>query len=177
MASANNTRKHLWQKIEQHNTEPDNDLQEYIPYSEIHDEDTDEETKFVVIFATKPTLSFLNRGDTLHIAATYRIGWCGMDPKDTQTKEWLSYDSLWNNRKTGKFHGSFSVLAHDEKAWTWNKVYTFVHERDVIRSLGWVTVPLPLRKPRQSCWRLPRIQVSWCQEKEWSPKEAATMSG
>ena len=31
--------------------------------------------------------------------------------------------------KTGKFHGSFTVLAHDEKAWTWNKVYTFVHER------------------------------------------------
>ena len=60
-------------KIEQHDTEPDNDLQEYIPYSEINDEDTDEETKFVVIFATKPTLSFLNRGDTLHIAATYRL--------------------------------------------------------------------------------------------------------
>ena len=37
-------------------TEPDNDLPEYIPFSEIHDKDTDEETKFVVIFATKPTL-------------------------------------------------------------------------------------------------------------------------
>ena len=31
--------------------------------------------------------------------------------------------------KTRKFHGCFSVLAHDEKAWTWNKVYTFGHER------------------------------------------------
>ena len=68
--------------------------------STYHDEDTDEETKFVVIFATKPTLSFLNQGDTLHIAAA--IGWCGMDPKDTQTQEWLpneSYDSLWSNWK------------------------------------------------------------------------------
>ena len=70
------------QKIAQHDTEPDNDLQEYIPYSEIHDEDTDEEPNFVAIFAI--------------------IGWCGMDPKDTQTQEWLpneSYDSLWSNRK------------------------------------------------------------------------------
>jgi len=67
------TSHEMCQKIEQHDTEPDNNLQEYIPYSEIHDEDTDEETKFVVIFATKPTLSFLNRGDTLHIAATYRL--------------------------------------------------------------------------------------------------------
>ena len=50
--------------------------------------------------------------------------------------------------KTGKFHGSFSVLAHDEKAWTWNKVYTTLlyMREDVIRSLGWVTVPLPLLK-------------------------------
>ena len=149
------------------NTEPDNDFQAYIPCSEIHDdEDKDEETKYVVIFATKRTLSFLNQGDTLHIDATYRLVWNG-----------FPVIVCGVTGKTGKFHGSFSVLAHDEKAWTWNKVYTFVHERDVIRSLGWVTVPLPLRKPRQSCWRLPRIQVSWCQEKEWSPKEAATMSG
>ena len=76
----------MCQKIEQHDTEPDNDLQEYIPYSEIHDEDTDEETKFVVIFATKPTLSFLNLGDTLHFTLPSPIGWCGKDPKDTQTK-------------------------------------------------------------------------------------------
>ena len=78
----------MCQKIEQHDTEPDNDLQEYIPYpySEIHDEDTDEETKFVVIFATKPTLSFLNLGDTLHFTLPPPIGWCGKDPKDTQTK-------------------------------------------------------------------------------------------
>ena len=61
------------QKIEQHDTEPDNDLEAYIPYSEIHDEDKDEETKFIVIFATKRTLSFLNQGDTLHIDATYRL--------------------------------------------------------------------------------------------------------
>ena len=44
------------QKIEQHNTEPDNDLQAYIPCSQVHDEDKDEETKFFVIFVTKPTL-------------------------------------------------------------------------------------------------------------------------
>ena len=48
------------QKIEQHNTEPDNDLQAYIPCSEIHDEDKDEETKYVVIFGTKHKMSFLN---------------------------------------------------------------------------------------------------------------------
>ena len=77
----------MCQKIELHDTEPDNDLPEYIPYSEIHDKDTDEETKFVVIFATKPTLS---------------------------TKK----------EKTRKFHGCFSVSAHDEKE-TWIKVYTF----------------------------------------------------
>jgi len=62
----------MCQKIEQHNTELDNDLQAYIPYSEIHDEDKDEETKFVVIFATKRKLSFLNQEDTIHINA------CGM---------------------------------------------------------------------------------------------------
>ena len=61
------------QKFELHDTEPDNDLPEYIPYSEIHDKDTDEETKFVVIFATKPTLSFLNQGNTPHIDVTYRL--------------------------------------------------------------------------------------------------------
>ena len=65
------------QKIEQHNTEPDNDLQAYIPYSKIHDEDKDEETKFVVILATKCILSFLNQGDTLHIDTTYRLVWNG----------------------------------------------------------------------------------------------------
>ena len=74
------------QKIEQHNTEPDNDLQAYIPYSKIHDEDKDEETKFIVIVATKRTLSFLNQGDTLHIDSV----------------EWLSCDSLWSNRKYKK---------------------------------------------------------------------------
>ena len=63
----------MCQKIELHDTEPDNDLPEYIPYCEIHDKDTDEETKFVVIFATKPTLSFLNQGNTLHIDVTYRL--------------------------------------------------------------------------------------------------------
>ena len=63
----------MCQKIELHDTEPDNDLPEYIPYSEIHDKATDEETKFVVIFATKPTLSFLNQGNTPHIDVTYRL--------------------------------------------------------------------------------------------------------
>ena len=67
----------MCQKIELHDTEPDNDLPEYIPYSKIHDKDTDEETKFVVIFATKPTLSFLNQGNTLHIDVTYRLVWNG----------------------------------------------------------------------------------------------------
>ena len=61
-----NTHEMRPQKIEQHNTEPDNDLQEYILYSEIRDEDIDEETNFVAIFAI--------------------IGWCGMDPKDTHTQ-------------------------------------------------------------------------------------------
>ena len=63
----------MCQKIELHDTEPDNDLPEYIPYSEIHDKDTDEETKFVVIFATKPSLFFLNQGNTPHIDVTYRL--------------------------------------------------------------------------------------------------------
>ena len=70
----------------QHNTEPDNDLQVHIPCSEIYDEDKDEETKFVVILATKCILSFLNQGDTLHIDSV----------------EWLSCDSLWSNRKYKK---------------------------------------------------------------------------
>ena len=61
----------------QHNTEPDNDLQVHIPCSEIYDEDKDEETKFVVILATKCILSFLNQGDTLHIDTTYRLVWNG----------------------------------------------------------------------------------------------------
>ena len=76
-----NTHEMRPQKIEQHNTEPDNDLQEYIPYSKIHDEDKDEETKFIVIFATKRTLTFLNQGDTLHIGigATFKLVWiCGI---------------------------------------------------------------------------------------------------
>ncbi len=91
------------QKIELHDTEPDNDLPEYIPYSEIHDKDTDEETKFVVIFATKPTLSFLNQRNTLHIDVTNRLVWNGSKRHTiTQTQEWLPnecYDSLWSNRK------------------------------------------------------------------------------
>ena len=63
------------------------------------------------------------------------------------TKEWLSYDSLWNNRKTGKFHGSFSVLAHDEKDMEQSVHFQLLYMReDLIQSLGWVTVPLPLRK-------------------------------
>ena len=33
------------QKIEQHDAEPHNDFQAYIPCSEIHEEDKDEETK------------------------------------------------------------------------------------------------------------------------------------
>ena len=53
-------------KMEQHNTEPDNDLQAYIPYSKIHDEDKDEETKFIVIFVTKRTLSYLSQGNAVH---------------------------------------------------------------------------------------------------------------
>ena len=115
----------MCQKIELHDTEPDNDLPEYIPYSEIHDKDTDEETKFVVIFATKPTLSFLNQGNTLHIDVTYRLVWNGS--KRHKHRNGFPMNPMIVYGVTGKTrkHGCFSVLAHDEKAWTWNKVYTF----------------------------------------------------
>ena len=101
-------------KIEQHNTEPDNNLQAYTPCSEIHDEDKDEETKYVVTFATKHTLSFLNQGDTLHIDATYQL-------------EWNGFPVIVCGVTGGKFHGSFSVLAHDEK--DMEQSVHFVHER------------------------------------------------
>ena len=43
----------MCQKIELHDTEPDNDLPEYIPYSEIHDKDTDEEKTICCNFCHK----------------------------------------------------------------------------------------------------------------------------
>ena len=132
LPGANTTTTFQQNCIYEESTELDNDLQAYIPYSEIHDEDKDEETKFIVIFATKRTLSFLNQGDTLHIDATYRLVYI----LKLFTWSLITYPTfrlVWNGfpvivcgvtGKTGKFHGSFSVLAHDEKAWTWNKVYT-----------------------------------------------------
>ena len=49
--------------------------------------------------------------------------------------------------KARKFHGCFSVLAHDEKDMEQSVHFQLLYMReDLIQSLGWVTVPLPLQK-------------------------------
>ena len=63
----------LREKIQDHRAVPENDIEGYVAYDNILDENEDEETRF----ATKRTLAFLKRYNCLNVDATYRLNWHG----------------------------------------------------------------------------------------------------
>ena len=108
----------LRRKIAQHIEKPESEVSPYIPYHMIEDED-DEDTRLIVIFATDKILSYLKTGRQVHVDATYRLTWQG-------------YPVLicGVTSETGKFFGCMSVLSSHEDTRAWNQIFTFIHEMD-----------------------------------------------
>ena len=109
------------QKIENHLEVPDNDIEGYIPYYSIQDDvESNEKTRFCVIFSTKRLMSFLTKSEILHIDATYRLTWQGYPVMIVG----VSSD-------TGKFFESMSVLSSHEDSVAWSKIYQYTHSLNV----------------------------------------------
>ena len=56
---------------------PENDIDGYIVYNDIDDENEEEEPRFTIIFSTKKNLSKMKSERVLQTDATYRLNWLG----------------------------------------------------------------------------------------------------
>ena len=65
----------LRQKISQHLDVPQSDLEAYIPFSEVLDEDDEVEPRFIVIITAKKLLDRMSSDRVLQVDATYRLVW------------------------------------------------------------------------------------------------------
>ena len=110
----------LREKIKDHLKVPENDIEGYVAYNNIQDENEDEETRFTVIFATKRTLAFLKRSNCLNVDATYRLNWHG-----------YPVVVVGCTSTSGKFFASFTALTSHEDSKTWKEIYSFVHSLGV----------------------------------------------
>ena len=67
----------LRKKLSEHTDKPESDLEAFVPYHNIEDDKDDEDTRFMVEFATGKTLNLLKSGNQLHVDAFYRLVWQG----------------------------------------------------------------------------------------------------
>ena len=109
----------LRNKLSLHTDKPESDIEAFVPYYSIDDDKDDEDTRFMVVFATGKTLSLLKSGNQLHVDATYRLVWQG-------------YPVLvcGVSSPTGKFFGTMSVLSSNEDSSSWSELYRFIHNLD-----------------------------------------------
>ena len=63
-------------RVTQHLEVPESDIEGYIPYYTIEDEDQNSEPRFTVIFSNKKNLAKFKSG-LLQTDATYRLNWMG----------------------------------------------------------------------------------------------------
>ena len=94
-------------------------MEAFVPYHNIEDDKDDEDSRFMVVFATGKTLNLFKSGNQLHVDATYRLVWqgyfilvCGV------------------SSPTGEFFGSMSVLSSNEDSASWSQLYRFIHNLD-----------------------------------------------
>ena len=57
--------------------EPSSDIDPFVPFHEILDEDSTKEPRFTIIFSTKKNLEKLKGDQVLQTDATYRLNWMG----------------------------------------------------------------------------------------------------
>ena len=64
-------------KVAEYLGEPSSDLQAYIPFHDINDEDDNKEPRFTIVFTSKKNMGKLKSDRVLQTDATYRLGWFG----------------------------------------------------------------------------------------------------
>ena len=108
----------LRNKLAEHTATPESEHDGYVPYYAIDDEYDDDETRFIVTFATKKSLELMKSSMTLHVDATYRLLWQG-------------YPVLicGFTSSTGIFFGTMAVLSSHEDSESWREVYNFIHDQ------------------------------------------------
>ena len=62
-------------KLAEHLNVPESEHKAYVPHVSFEDETDEEETRFMVVFATKHTLAHFKSSSTLHVDAIYRLVW------------------------------------------------------------------------------------------------------
>ena len=67
----------LREKVAKYLGEPASDVEAFVPYHSIEDEDETKEPRFVVVFATKKNIKKLKSNRVLQTDATYRLDWYG----------------------------------------------------------------------------------------------------
>ena len=65
------------QKISEVLETPESEVEGFVPYWEVDDEDDDQPPRFCIIFATKKSQAKLSKVDFLQTDATYRLNWMG----------------------------------------------------------------------------------------------------
>ena len=109
------------EKIRGRTEVPENDTDGYIPYHSIKDDvNSDEQTRFCVIFSTRRLLDFFTKSDVIHLDATYRLNWQGFPVMVVGVSS-----------PTGKFFGSLVVLSSHEDHEAWNEINNYVHSLNV----------------------------------------------
>ena len=103
-------------KLAEHLDVPESEIDSYIPYQNIQDEDDSEDTRFMAVFATKKTLDRLKFDKTFHVDATYRLTW----------QRWPLLVAGVTSA-TGKFFGSMAVVSSHEDTEAWKELFNFVH--------------------------------------------------
>lgn len=67
----------LREKVAEYLGEPASDVEAFVPYYSIEDEDESKEPRFVIVLATKKNINKLKSNRVLQTDATYRLDWYG----------------------------------------------------------------------------------------------------
>jgi hypothetical protein len=81
-------------KVAKYLREPEAELEAYIPYHDIDDEDDTKEPRFTIIFTTKKNMKKLRSDSVLQTDATYRLNWLGF-PVFVVGKIMLHFDMVF----------------------------------------------------------------------------------
>ena len=115
---------------------PESEIEAFVPYHEIVDDDDSKPPRFIVIFSTKKNLSRLKSDRVLQTDATYRLNWQGFPVWVVGKFACLNCFIIiickcyiaGTSSPTGRFFGSCAILASHEDSETWAAIYKFVHD-------------------------------------------------
>ena len=74
--SVNNTHE-LRDKVSEYLEQPVSDIEAFVAYQEIDDEDDTKEPRFTIIFSSKQNMKKMKSDRVLQTDATYRLNWLG----------------------------------------------------------------------------------------------------